>query len=188
MSPLGEDLRRDHYIAADSNALTYFTEAMWNGYDPNSDSSSIAGERAAMLLAYLYTGRTYSLLPTVEVEYKEIRDQSRLAAHEEVAGTLFLDVLDQLPAAELERRQADLMLIHSRPSDCAILAEAELVGVSYLLSCDDAFVSRLRGKANRVRLMKPSEYWNSLAIPPRAQPVLTPKASNPMTDMNWWRL
>ncbi len=178
----------DYGIAADSNAVTYFMEAMWNGFDPRTDPTPLARERASMLLAYLYTGQPYTLLPTVREECDAIRDPGRRKAHDAVQDVLLEEIVNPPPLDLLRQRRAELENHHSRTRDCAVLAEAELAGLAYLLSFDDDFVRRLRPHAKDISLMTPSEYWEELAIPRGALPKIQPHHSNPLSQLDWWRI
>ncbi len=73
-------------------------------------------------------------------------------------------------------------------SACIGKAEREAVGVHCLLSCDEGFVRHLTPDARRLRLMRPSSYWENLGIRPGTSPVLTPSPSSPLATMDWWRV
>ena len=89
--------------------------------------------------------------------------------------------------ARVARRAAELERYHSKPEDRTVLAEAEAIGFSALLSFDNKFIKRLQ-QHTRLRLITPKEFWDSLAIPKGAAPVHLPAANNPLLHQKWWRL
>jgi hypothetical protein len=67
-----------------------------------------------------------------------------------------------------------------------VLAEAEDVGLSVLLTFDNNFVQRL-GPRTRLRVDRPASFWASLGIPRGAAPLKLPWPDNPLAAQVWWR-
>jgi hypothetical protein len=94
----------DHVAALDANCVTFFSDAMSNGYDPAEDPTELRRERMALLLAFLYTGQNYTLLPVVEAECLRISDAERRKFHAAVINVLTIDPSYDLPEAMVRNR------------------------------------------------------------------------------------
>jgi hypothetical protein len=88
--------------------------------------------------------------------------------------------------ANVRLRAADLEQYHRKLEDRMVLAEAEDLGFSALLSFDNKFIKRLQQHA-RLHLTAPKDCWDSLAIPNGADPVHLPRNDNPLLAQTWWR-
>jgi predicted nucleic acid-binding protein len=177
-----------HSIAIESNTLTYFIEAISRAYDPQKDmSKELAKEKIAMVRIYLYTDATYHVLPTVINEYFYINDDHWRKEHEEVVSILCLDHW-KFNVQQLEIRKDYLLKHHRKQSDCMILAEAEAANMDYLLTYDKTFINKLAANAERVKIIKPSDYFDGLRIKPGSPPVKSPKPPNTLSQKKWWRI
>ena len=173
------------WVALDSNSLSYLVDVMSSGQKPNC---SLADQKIALLRIYLYRNEVLFLPPTVAAEYKRIKDDALERKHSIVRDRLLIDV-----------PKSDLVVLKSRISkysefhpgaknrkDCQILAEAELGGCPYLLTYDSRFLSNLKGKTQKIRMLTPLEFWDSLNIPRGSQPRLKPHSTNPLSKETWW--
>lgn len=178
-----------HHIAAlDSNPLTFFVGVMSDGYDPSSDSAEVSRERAAVLRSYLYSGKSFTLLRTVVREYRRIQDPKWLRRHEDASAVLLLDAVPSPPARQIDALTSGYLRHHGDADDCRILAEANALGVPYLLTFDLRFLRNLGSRSRATRLVLLSAYWRHLAVPPGTTPRLFPKPGNPLADSDWWRV
>jgi hypothetical protein len=176
-----------HRAALDSDALTFFVEAMRTGYRDGGPSAAVAQEGTAVLRSYLYARHVFTLLPTAVTQYRRIRDTAKLAFFEEVAAVILLDAVPRPGALEVETKWASFSAFHSGSDDCRLLAEADVMGIPYLLTFDRKFRRALACKADCTRVVTPSEYWNLLGVPSGAQPRISPDPSNPLARETWWR-
>jgi len=134
-------------IAIDSNALTYLIEAMDPNYVPSSDDPALAIERISMLRIFLYIGLPFYILPQVINEYEKIPGYEWRDIHNSTVGALLNEVqMDDQTGSDLHevcQRRIELLSLHSKYKDCQILTEAELFGISSLLTRDNDFIKRL---------------------------------------------
>jgi predicted nucleic acid-binding protein len=173
--------------AIDSNAFTYLVEAVSPEYDPTFDNPQLASERIAMLRAILYGGIQFSVVPTVEQEVSHIPDEVRLRDHQGAAFVMFLPVTMQVSDEVVCTRVSALQAHHPRYPDCRIVAEAELAGLETLVTNDKDLIHNLSGQS-RIRLMKPSDYFETLGIAAGSDPVWEPERSNPLFKTDRWNL
>jgi len=169
-------------VCVDSNALTYLVEAMTNGGCPTGD---VAAEKIALLRIYLYRNDVLYLSQTVELEYQRIKDETRKLYHKQIADIL-LGEIQPVDSNAIKARTTDYLAHHGKQEDCRVLSECELGGGDVLLTYDQDFLKRLRGKTQRIELCAPSEFWSSLAIPKGTRPVTSPHPSNPLSKEVWW--
>jgi hypothetical protein len=174
-------------VAIDSNALTYFVEAIEPGYDPTADAPDLAFERVAMIRSYLYGGVCFWIMPTAQEEYLRIRDPVRHKQHQSTAWVLFLDHPVSAEPALIENRAQELAQFHANLSDCMVVAEAEAAGVPALLTRDSALILHL-GQQTALTIQYPSTYWRTLGIGPGSPLQLAPHSSNPLLTATWWRI
>lgn len=151
------------YPAIDSNALTYFLEALRGGYDPTRDSSGLAHDRVAMVRCFLYGDCSFWVAPTVKKECARIRNVEWADLHQRVPISLLQDMEPDASEQELAARTLELLAHHRGERDCRILAEAEAMRCQTLLTCDDVLTSRLRLMTS-VQLLRPSQLWESLGV------------------------
>ncbi len=85
-----------------------------------------------------------------------------------------------------QRRAAELEDHHSDIDDRLVLAEAEDIGFSPLLSFHADFVKHL-GHHTRLCLTTSASFWQSLAVPRGATPQQAPATGNPLGARTWWR-
>lgn len=175
------------FVGIDSQALTYLVEAIEPGYDPAADPA-LAAERVAMVRSYVYGGVRFWVMPTVEAEYNRIRNPDRHLRHQRAAWILLHDAPIRAPAGAIDTRASELRPFHAAgANDCRIVAEAELAGLSKLVTFDNDLIVHLT-EHTRLTLQRPSAFWQSLGIGPGATPVLEPHPCNPLAHVDWWRL
>jgi len=174
-------------VAIDSNALTYLIEAMDPNYDPSSDDPILAIERISMLRVFLYAGLPFYVLPQVRNEYKKIPNFDWRDIHESTVGALLHEVLMELDYHDACQRKTELLSLHPKDKDCQILAEAELIEITSLLTRDDDFIKKL-SSCTRTRILYPSEFWKNLNVAPRSNPKYMPAESNPLFGKSWWKI
>jgi len=169
-------------IGLDSNCLSYIIDALEGLTQPTDD---LALQRVALVRLFLYTPGTLWTMPTVKEEFARIPEPIRRASHESWTSVLF-GVRPLNRPANVRQRAADLERYHSKLEDRLVLAEAEDIGFSALLSFDNTFIKRLQHHA-RLRLTTPRAFWDSLLIPKGAAPVQLPAKDNPLLHQTWWR-
>ncbi len=172
-------------IGLDSQCLSYLIDAMQGSSEPSGD---LAAEKIALFRTYLYTEGTLFVTPRVIEECAKIRNEANKNLHETYLNDLF-DVLPLNSPSNVGARTHTLSAFHSglpNLSDCRILAEAEDVGFSALLTYDADFLRHLHGKG-KVDLVRPSAFWAELKIPAGAKPNKIPHPKNPLSTEVWWR-
>jgi len=174
-------------VAIDSNALTYLVEAMDPNYDPANDEPTLAVERISMLRTFIYAGIPFYVLPQVMKEYNRIPKFEWRNIHESTVGALLEDVLIDSQDNDIQKRKTEFMSFHPKNKDCQILAEAEAMDISSLLTRDNDFKNRLSSHTT-IRIVYPSEFWNDLNIATGAKPKSSPRESNPLFGKSWWKI
>lgn len=169
-------------IGIDSQCLSYVIDA-FSGIAAPSDP--LAPQRVALARIFFYLPGTLWVTPTVTAECARIRNITRAELHASFIRVLFgeLPVPDSSAA---KARTTTLTGHHAGHNDCAIIAEAEAVGSSVLLSFDSSLVRHL-ARRTKVQLVEPLEYWNGLSIPLGARPDKEPHSTNPLSSQAWWR-
>lgn len=175
-------MTQELHLGLDSQCLTYLIEVITNTVAP---TDALAEERTALLRTWLYARPALWLAGPVTAEYEAIRDRTRRELHASWGAVHFLQIKVHDPA-RVAARTVDFLRLHPEDNDCRILAEAEDLGLSAVLTFDTRFRNRL-SSASRVPLVKPCEYWQSLKIPPGAPPQLLPAKDNPLSQETWWR-
>ena len=173
-------------IGIDSNTLTLLIEAVDPEYDPSTDSSQLAEEKKAILRAFLYKRILYHVCPTVETEYKKIKNNVKYQAHVSFCNVLLLEGPWELDASSIKQRVQALSCYHSGQKDCYILAEAEEMHLDALLTNDNAFLKHLGPISKSMMVVKPSQFWASLDVPKGAALGWRPSESNPLLQKTWW--
>jgi hypothetical protein len=174
-------------VAIDSNALTYLVEAMEPNYDPANDDPSLAVERISMLRTFLYTGTPFYVLPQVRKEYNKIPRYEWRNIHESTVGVLLEEIFIENQDNGIKKRKTEFMSFHPKNKDCQILAEAEAMNMSSLLTRDNNFINRLSPRTT-IQMVYPSEFWNNLNIVSGAELKTFPLESNPLFGKSWWKI
>jgi hypothetical protein len=172
-------------IALDSNCLSYVIEAMEGVAEPTGPTDDLAEQKVALVRLFLYTHGTLWTLPTGKEEFSHITDSARRARHESWTSVLF-GVRPVSDPGVVRKRAAELETLHRPLGDRIVLAEAEDIGFSALLSFDAKFVRRLAPHST-LKLSSPAPYWESLGVPRGAPPVHVPHETNPLAAEKWWR-
>lgn len=172
-------------IALDANAVTYLITALESHFAEPSGPTAL--EEIALCRIFIYHGVPY-VSPTVQKQCLAIRDQRKREKHDSWLSVAFLSFGDDLDMTGSESRILDLFQLHRDPDDCTILVECERYGMDVLLTDDRDFIDHLARQAVGLRVLRPSELWPMLAIPPGATPRYSPMEGNPMADASWWRI
>jgi hypothetical protein len=175
-------------ISIDSNSHTCLIEAVCPDYDPEKDNSGLFEERRSMIRILLYNHQPFYVLPTVQTEYKRIKNLNWMEEHEEFTKMLLLDYIQKLDNNRIAMRKKTFLYYHNKEMDCQILAEAEDARMDILLSCDKKFIKRLGSRALNVKIVKPTEYLQRLNISPGTRPIWRPAPSNPLSNKKWWQI
>jgi hypothetical protein len=127
-------------IALDSNAMTYWIDAM--GSVPGPPVAPCTDEKVtlARIFFWMPTGSCFHYTPTVESEYQAIKDRAQRDNHLSWAIRLISPVWPPPDPTQVEARAADLRTHHSGERDVRIVAECEL---------GDRHVADLRHAASR---------------------------------------
>ena len=170
-------------IALDSNCLTYLINACkgTTGIDP-----SIAEEGLALIRIWFYLDDRYFISEQVLKECQPISDKDHRETHLAFANTTYFGLEPKAPDI-VKSRAKHFFSIHQGKKDCRVLAEAEDMGANILFSYDNSFIKKLGQCSDRVRIMRPSEYWKSAQLPRGIVPKLRPHDSNPLATMTFWR-
>ena len=174
-------------VAIDSNALTYLVQAMEPNYDPANDNSLLSFERISMLRTFLYTGDPFYVLPQVRKEYNNIPRYEWRSIHESTVGVLLEEIFIEEQDNAIQKRKEDFLFFHPKDKDCQILAEAEAMNMSSLLTRDNDFINKLSPHTT-IQMVYPSEFWNNLNIVSGAKPITFPLESNPLFGKSWWKI
>ena len=144
-----------------------------------------------MVRFHFYTDYSFWVSPTVKTEYLRIHDSAKKKEHHDWSQFHFEDVWPATPSDVIAQSVSKLMVHHPRHRDCQIVAEAESLGAEFgvetLLSCDIEMIGRLNGRC-RLEILRPSEFFTKLGLPPRAEPRMVPVGSHPLARVTWWRL
>lgn len=173
----------DPKVGLDSNCLSYLLDGIAGISEP---IDLLASEKKALLRSWFYLPKTYILTETVVSEVSRIRNLERREFHEGFVRTLFCDYPVRNPYI-VQARAMQFERMHQKPSDCRMLAEAEELGLDFLLTYDHNFRKRLASASDVVSVMTPSSYWASLNIPKGAPPKKVPDHKNPLSQQSWWR-
>jgi predicted nucleic acid-binding protein len=171
------------HVGLDSQCLSYLLDGIEGVSEP---TDALVEEKKALLRSWFYKPGTFVLTETVISEVGRIRSINRREFHQSFIRTLFLDY----PVRDLTAVQARALkfeVYHSGFSDCMILAEAEELGLDFVLTYDHDFWRRLSSVSETTKLMKPSTYWANLGIIKGAKPVTMPHHTNPLSEQSWWR-
>ena len=170
-------------VGLDTQCYTYLLDAVVGIEEP---TDPLAEQRKALIRSWFYNRDVYFLTETVVAECDAIKDSARREAHSRFKEPLF-NHPPTSNAVQVQARTAVLFKQHRKEKDCRVLAEAEDLCLTYLLTFDGNFRKRLGHPTTQVMLMTPSEYWARLAIPKGAAPKLAPEALNPLSMQTWWR-
>ncbi len=169
-------------VGLDSQCLSFIIDALEGVAEP---TDALAEQKVALVRTYLYTPGTLWTMPTVKREFERIRDPVRRAKHRSWTSVLF-GVYPLKDPKAVRQRAAELEVLHADIDDRMVLAEAEDIGFSVLLSFDADFVKHLTHRT-RLNLTRPVPFWDSLAIPKGATPDKVPNPENPLASQTWWR-
>ncbi|MBT3071982.1 type II toxin-antitoxin system VapC family toxin [Rhodomicrobium sp. Az07] len=173
-------------VALDSNAMTYLIDGLNCVSGPPLGPESESKRALVQSFLYLPDCSCFHLTPTVEVEYKRIKDRLKRDNHDSWAMVHFLSVHPILDQNQFIIRVHQLQMHHRGHGDCKVLAECEMSGIKALVTRDREFKERLAPQAVGVRVYTPLEYWRSLGIAPGTPPRRIPKHNNPLSRTDWW--
>jgi predicted nucleic-acid-binding protein len=173
-------------VVVDTNVLNCLLSAMRDGDIPRRNDALVRDEQVATFRLYLWEG----LGGVGRVAVDEVAKHP----HEEKREWLQSIISTQLPEVRVEdedmdewkARAAELRKHHGGELDCRLVAEAEIVGASTLVSLDKKMIRALRRYA-KIDLQTPTECWAALGIPKGTPPKWTPAASNPLSAATFWR-
>lgn len=172
-------------IGVDSNTFTYLANAMAIGYDPEKDSPQLREEKIAMLRILLYIGNIL-VVPTIEEEYRKVRDEEKLKELERLHTIFLSDAFRQSPEG-VKQICNKLKQAHKPEIDRKIYAECVVNNIDILLTYDADFLNHLATTQYKTILQKPSEFWLNQNIPKDTLPKSSPHPSNPLSRQTFWR-
>lgn len=177
--------RTGKMIALDSNAMTYWIDAMGSVDGPPAEPSR--AEKIALTHIFFWMPDTsaFYLTPTVELEYRAIVDPAKLNNHASWALVLLCS-LPHRAQNKVAERAAELGQYHSGGNDCRIVSECELGKMDVLLTCDPRLARNLSTRSRNLEIVSPAEYWTRMAVPKGARPQQIPHHTNPMAACDWW--
>jgi len=182
--PVGQDTTM---IALDSNAMTYWIDAMSSVGGPPDDPCEAEKIALARIFFWMPDQSAFHLTPTVENEYQAIRDRAKLDDHISWALVHLCSVRPLPDPIAVDARTTELTEFHNGPYDCRIVAECELTEVLTLLTCDPRMLRNLRDKTKGVQIRRPTECWTRMAVRKGERPSRVPHQTNPLSRCNWWR-
>ncbi len=158
--------------------LTYATE---------HTSSGLADERIAMSRLFMYGDCRLWVPPVVRSETAGIPRGELRDAQNRMTWYQLLDHDSGVAEGVIERRVNELLQHHAAATDCRVVAETETMELGYLVTRDDRLYRRLQART-KVRIVRPSEFWESLDIHCAPVHAMVPAAENPLSASDWWRL
>ncbi len=171
-------------IGLDSNCFSYLLDAL-NGIDEPKEGH-LKNEYIALVRIFFYDHFGLWLTKAVLEEAQNINEPTRREMHRSWSSTLFGESDIQNPD-HVQKRINELQPFHGKsPKDCRVIAEAEDIFISVLLTYDKEMIKRLADKTNNLKLMMPSDYWLSLNIPHGQRPKSRPHETNPLYTKTWW--
>jgi len=174
-------------IALDSNTMTYWIDAMNSVTGPPADPCGAEKSALARIFFWMPDGSGFNLTPTVEAEFRVIRDGAKLDDHVSWALVMLCPVRPVPDPDEVEARAIELAKFHKDANDCRIVAQCELTEIITLLTCDGPLLKNLSAEARGAQLCRPTEYWARMSVEKGARPVRVPLETNPMSRCDWWR-
>ena len=176
-----ESVNDDTLVLIDTNILNFLLHAMQYGDFPRTQDVDVRAQQVATFRLYLWRG----LGSVGRILVNEISKHPHEGKREWLERIAFY----QLNAVwvqdeDIERWKA--RAAERGTIDCQLVAEAEIVGASTILTFDKKMVRNLRPHTT-IDLMTPDEYWTSLAIPRGTPPKWSPAASNPLATATFWR-
>jgi hypothetical protein len=151
-------------IALDSNAMTYWIDAMSSvqGLPSNPCSS----EKLALVRIFFWMPQEccFHYTPAIEAEYHAIKDQAKPDDHLDWVLKMVSPVRPLPGPAVVEQRTSELLRHHKGEKDCRIVAESELTEIITLLACDGDLLKNLRDKTS-IQIRRLSEYWKQMGVP-----------------------
>ena len=173
-------------VTLDSQCVTYLIDALTGMEKPERD---LAEEKISLVQIFFYVASHYETTPEVVVEVNKISEPLKLATHLSWIRTHFAprEFWKDGQREIVRSRYKEFYPIHKKEADCRILAQAEALEFSTLLSYDLAFVDNLSSRTN-INLLKPSEHWQSCRVERGAELKVGPHFSSPLLAKDWWRI
>ena len=171
--------------AVDSNTLTYLLDVFAvDDYEPALDASKVKGERLAMVWCYRFGSCSPWVPPTARTESLRIPNLEKRERHDRWTRYHLQNQDLTTPQHLLHARVDELLPFHKKRNDCMVVAETEFADLQTLLSVDADMRKRLQPHTS-VRILRPSEFWNSLEITREPDIVLGPARDNPNYGKAW---
>ena len=167
---------QDPRIAFDRTVLRRFLKA-------NSGSAVVDAEALAAVRIVFYLGNPY-IPPSVAKEVDANGTPEEVTwtnfHFEEISRTEFYDGCVAQTAREY-------LNSHPDPGDCHLVAEVECAHLNVLLTLKRDLIERLGPKAQKIKVLTPSDYWKHAKVAPGAPPQTEPAEGHPLRDQDWWR-
>ena len=179
LAPERDDRQMDTRVALDLDVFSRVLSALsWNG-GPHPDPESVAAVRI-----YFYLANPL-ITPTVAGEI----EQRNVTAEIVWRNYHFAEIVDPDDfyrgcVKGMSQRYVDY---HPDPRDCRVVAEAECAKVEALLTLNAELMRGIRGRAEALEVMRPSEYWAREQVQRGAPLRIEPRAENPLARAAWWR-
>lgn len=173
---------RTSLVVLDSNCLSYLLDGIYTITGP---TGPVADQQIALVRIMLYDEWGLFVTPTVVDECERIRNNARAAVHDSWLSTLITE-MQPINSLIVSSRGTQLLQWHNDPDDCRIVAECEDAGIRVVLTYDRPFIGHLRSRTV-VKVLRPTEYWESLGIPKGSGPQTSPHDTNPLASLDWWR-
>ena len=164
--------------------LNHLASAMYLGRFPESRTRDLRRQDVASFRIFLWTQLAIGKIATEEVEATP--DPVLRAALMDIVRFHLHEVwIESYAQPAWKRRANELMEYHGKERDCLVVAEAEILGVDGLLTCDETLIQHLRHKA-KVDLIRPSDWWIRLGIQRGRRARTTPRPDNPLSQLKFW--
>jgi hypothetical protein len=180
--PMGQN--QEHRLSVDKNILTYLLEVSNGDYDSERSRQGQRWDEAiAAFRIMLYCGPFY-VGETVKTETEAIRNAALRGLETSFTEIVLLDLVG-IDSSLVEERVRGLAPFHKGENDRRVLAEAEAGGMTHFVTNDEAFIKHL-APPSKVRLLRPSHYWDSREIPRGIKPTTSPAKGHPLYGKSYW--
>lgn len=173
-------------VVVDTNVLNCLLSAMRDGDLPRTTDANVRAEQVASFRLYLWDGLgAVGRVPVDEVARLSFAQKREWL--QSIIGSQLAEVsLDDDDIDKWKTRTAELRKHHGGEVDCQLVAEAELVGATTLVTFDKKMIRALQ-PYTKVKLLTPTERWAELGIPRGTRPKWSPADSNPLSKATSWR-
>jgi hypothetical protein len=173
--------------AIDSCAATHFSEAL---QDCIYADEWLREQQVALVRIFLALGTFYQL-PSVEKEFRQIKDSLKGKSHQQFADAVAIDIAER-GTTSFENcvgiREKEYLKQHPKELDCRIAAEAACGECNWLLTDDKDLVKNLGGCMEALTVAHPNTLWKWMEQ--ERNPItqrLVFSEGHPLAHKTWWK-